>query len=204
MEIPEIMIKNENEKNREIFKKYQSSAEKYVSQGFDEDSVSDILKIDGCPKEIANKLAGFIFNNIPKDYGTSNPPLSFEDVRDHIKESIMTASIDKIDDYFNRFANKSHNEIKNRILIARDNGGNAFLSEVLSELEPLVEDLIVTNNALSNDQKVANSIDEKEMLEQDLFGVWPPHLIKERKRMENGDSKLMEKSNVPPNDISFI
>ena len=78
-------------------------------------------------------------------------------------------------EYFEKYADNKFKDTVNRILIARDNCNDRsiIVSEVIQELEPLVDDLIITNEALVEDEKVANKVDDKERLEQKLFGVWP-------------------------------
>lgn len=203
MELPDSMEKQAELQSVELAKKFTPSAEKYASQGFDENSVCDLLQVDGCPAKLAKKIAFASTCDLPYMYAEDVPPASVEDVRDSIKEAILKASKEDLDEYFNKYAGNRYNGIVNRILIARDNEG-IYVSEVIQELEPLVDDLIVTNTALASDMKVANSVDDKERLEQKLFGIWPAHLIRERSNIDVGDKKVISKSKVIPGKISLI
>jgi len=187
MELPEIVKK----------------AEKYASQGFDEYSICDLLQVDGCSSELSMKIAMDVINDLPEKFATDTFPRSFEDVKDSVRNAVLTASEEDLDEYFDNYTGEIHKGIKNRILLARDSGG-IFVSEVVQELEPLIDDLIVTNIALSSDKKVINAVDDKERLELRLFGIWPAYLIRERENIDVGDKKIISKSKVIPGKNSLI
>ena len=204
MELPESIMKQRELDQVEASKKFLEPAEKYASQGFDEDSVSDLLCLDGCPRGLSEKISHTVANGLPDTYAKDSPPTSFEDVREAVKKAIMTASVDDLNEYFNKYASNIFSGVVNRILLARDCGGNAIVQEVIQELEPLVDDIIVTNAALESNVKVANKVDDKERLEQKLFGIWPAHLVRERNNIDAGDIKLISRSKVVPGNISLI
>jgi hypothetical protein len=172
----------------------------------DQKSISELLFIKGCSDEIAEKIAKKKTDSLPENYHTGNPPSSFFDVESKVKETIRSASIKDIETYFEKYAGKEFEGIKNRILIARDNLSESFVSEIVREIEPFVDGLIVENTALSNEEKQDNQIDDKERLEQDLFGIWPVSMIVNKRTINNADKRLIAKciKMNPDKNISFV
>ena len=203
MDLTDSLLKQQKADESNRIAPFLSSAAKYASQGFDFNSVSEILQVEGCDVETSKKIALSVINELPFKYAEEMPPDSFVDVIDIIKDTIKSASREDLEGYFNKYADNEFKSIINRILIARDNNSDTLVSEVVQELEPLVDDLIVTNKALSLDEKFASTIDEKEKIEQKLFGVWPVHLVRERLAMDKGDLKVLKRAKVDPG-ISFI
>lgn len=204
MDIVDSLLKQQNKEKNGEMERFQDIADKYASQGFEAGSIQDLLELEGCSVDVAKKMSKQSSSSLPKRYIEENPPESFYDVRDEIKKTVKSASIEDLKEYFEKYANQEFRNIVNRILIARDGNSDALVSEVAQELEPLVDDLIITNKALSSDRKIASGVDEKEKLEQRLFGVWPAFLIKERALIDAGDKRIFSKSKIDPVKISFI
>ena len=204
MDIVDSLRKQQKASETERIQGFVHSAAKYAEQGYDLESITELLQVEGCDIPTSKKIAFSISFALPHRYATEMPPDSFIDVIDLVKESVQLASREDFEEYFSKYADNKFKGIINRILIARDNNSDTLVSEVVQELEPLVDDLIVTNKALSLDEKFAGKIDEKEKIEQKLFGVWPVRMIRERLAMDDGDKKVLKKAKVDPGKVSLI
>ena len=204
MDIVDSLLKLQKKDRDGEMEKFQDVADKYASQGFNMGSIQDLLEIEGCSAKIAKEMATESSSSLPRRYAEENPPESFYDVMGSVKKTIKSASIEDLQEYFEKYADSKFKNMVNRILIARDGNSDTLVSEITQELEPLVDDLIVTNKALSLNKKIASSVDEKEKLEQRLFGVWPAFLIKERALIDVGDKRVFSKSKIDPVKVSFI
>jgi len=195
----------EKKEAKEISDKFIEKAKEFSEQGFEEFSVCELLELEGCPREASKKIAKQACNNLPENFHLENPPKSFEDVSKKVEKTIHTAEKEKLNTYLNKYAGKDYSQTINRILIARDNKESGLIiAELVKEVEPLVTGLILTNLALASEGKEI-AIDEKERLEQDLFGVWPVSLIIARRKIDKADKTLAKRSKVnPDNGISFI
>ncbi len=205
MDLYDSLLKQKENELLDEIEKFSVLVDKYASHGFDEDGIVEMLQIDGCSVETSKKLASGAISSLPYKYTHETPPESFMDVVKTVKNTILSSSIDDLEKYFKKYAD--YNEFKgiiNRILLARDSNSDLLVSEVIQELEPLVDDLIITNKALSLDNKIASTVNEKEKTEQKLFGVWPVNLVKERNNIDIGDKKVISRSKISPGNISFI
>lgn len=182
-----------DDENCNYIEKHQFSASKYAEMGLEENEIKEILKVEGCDSELSSKLAATAFSKMPENYIFIDPPKSINDVVGTIKNTIKNASKDILDEYFEKYASKRYSGAGNRILIARDNLSESFINEVVAELTPLVDDLIVSNSAYSLTEEASTS-GRKEELEQELFGVWPVDTIRGHAKKEKGDIKLAKRS----------
>jgi len=193
MDLYESFKKMKDDENCNYIEKHQFSASKYAEMGLEENEIKEILKVEGCDSELSSKLAATAFNKMPENYIFIDPPKSINDVIGTIKNTIKNASKDVLDEYFEKYASKRYSGVVNRILIARDNFSETFIDEVVSEITPLVDNLIISNSAFSLTKEESSS-GRKEELEQELFGVWPVCTIRSHAQKEKGDIKLAKKS----------
>ena len=185
--------------------RYQDASLKFAEQGFAESEVVELLVVEGCSKDNAKILATAAENDLPIDYHKSTPPASFRDVEKHVEKTILEASVKDIDEYLKKNHGKKYAEIINRILMARDQKSEYLVNQVVEEIKPIVEEMIMTNRALATQEKSAGLVDNREKIEQELFGVWPVYLIQKRAEIDKADEKLLKKSKIQPGDnISFI
>ena len=190
---------------REGIEQYGALAEQYAKQGFDVESMAELLQLDGCDTDKSKLIARTAANKLPPGYFLDTVPISFEEVREIVSESIKSASLDRWKLYFGKYAGNKYANTLNRIIVARDKSLKLCVSEIEEEISPLVQDLLLTNKALSSEDKIAGSINDKEALEQELFGVWPVHLIQKRAEIDKADEKLFKHTEIRPGDnISFI
>ena len=179
--------------------KYEDKAREYALQGFDFESVEELLYIDGCSEDVARELSVAACSNIPHKYAEYQRPQCYDDVKGHIDRIIVEASGDYIKDslqlYFDKYVSRKYASLASKILLAHDNPSTLFVSEIHNSLKPLVEDLIISNNIMYQDNiKTASSeVDEKERLEYDLFGVWPVYMIKTQKQRIQAEKDIVEK-----------
>jgi hypothetical protein len=205
MDIYECFEKINNAEKVAGLEKFMKDAEMYSEQGFDEGSISDLLQLSGCKRDLAKKIAYASIYTLPEQYNLSNPPDGFYDVKDKVVNTLENASIETLEKYFNNYVSKKYSGIINRIKLARDNGSKTMFSELADEIKPIISNSIIENRALASDVKIASAINEKEKLEQDLFGIWPVHLIQKRANVDKADDKILKRSDIKPGDnISFI
>lgn len=175
--------------------RYAQLARDYAEQGFEPDSVAELLGIDGCPKDVAKDLAENKVAEIPEDYHVGTPPVSYEDIRATIDETIKRGSLDKLKEYFEQHSDQKLSGIINRILLARDSRTNIMFEEIHKELEPVLDDIVITNKAMSGVFTTAsNNNSAKEAMEQELFGIWSPSLIQKHAKKEEAERFLMERT----------
>ena len=205
MDIYDSMKKIKESNNSDSLEKYSKLSIKFAEQGFDEKGISDLLRYEGCSKEESKKLAKSALDEVPYKFYILDPPDCFDDISDQVENGIKKASIEDIEKYFDKHQNKKFENVKNNILIAKSNGSERYFKEAAHSLKPLVEDLIIAGKALSSQERQEDFLDEKEKLEQNIFGVWPVFLIQKRAQIDKADKKLIDKSAVKPGDnISFI
>ena len=177
-----------------IFETLEDKARFYAGLGLSLDTIADTLRLHSSDICLCNQTAKTVFEEIPDDLRTENPPRSFLDISNKIKRTIESAPIEKIEEYFNKYGNP---DFTKKILDAREKKSD--VSDILEDLEPLIIDLLVTNNALSN-EAIKNTpwvrADEKERLEQELFGVWSVYSIIQKKKIDKGDKLLLKKSKL--------
>ena len=190
MEIYEA-LKNLYQKDKDnLSAEYKIAAKEYSENGYDEATIRELLQADGCPFDIANQLSAQEIGSLPEDYNHVNPPKSYNDVFSSVDSTIKTGSIEKISRYFEIIGKP---DITNRIMLARDNGVQLFFEEIHKEIEPIVEDSIITNGVLAGEREFSAEIDEKEELEKDLFGVWPIYLMQKHERKDKATEAFLEK-----------
>lgn len=205
MDLYESMKKIQEKGNQNNIEKYAEMSIKIAEQGFDKKSITDILRSEGCEKEQAKKLALSALDEVPYQFYLLDPPNCFDDLSDQIQERIKKASIEKIEEYFDKYQNKNLDNIKNDIIIAKNNESDNYYKEAMISLRPFIEDLIIAGKSLAGLESKNDYLDHKEKLEQDLFGVWPVFLIQKRAIIDNADKKIINRSDVKPGDnISFI
>jgi endo-1,4-beta-mannosidase len=182
----------DNTNQSQYIDKHRTAAREYACQGLDADLVQELLQVDGCDIETSKKLAGISVESMPDNYIFGDPPTSWydDDIQYKVMDTIKNSSREKLEKYFQNFADKKYSETINRILLARDNHSEFMFSEVRKELEPLVENLILTARALS-DSPDEIKIGEREQLEQELFGVWPAELLKKHARNEKAMNRIL-------------
>jgi hypothetical protein len=186
--------------------KYAKMGQNYAEQGFDKVSIAELLQIDKCDVDLSNKIAECVVDKMPVRYAIDNPPVSFMDVKDQVEETVKTANMDKVESYFKKYATKKYDDgIVQRIQKARVNNFKTAVAGVVSEIEPMVNDLIVASHIMANDKTASAPENEKENLELDLFGVWPTRLIQKRAGFDKADEKILKKVKIlPGTNISFI
>ena len=189
------------EKRANQINSFMRFAKDYAEQGLEEEMIKELLVLDGCDSCIAKELADSAINNIPEDYVFGEPPVSFNDVRERVLSSLKQAPIDKYSSYFE--GKKKYADIKHRILLARDNKSEQLFGEILREISPLVDDLIVQNKALAS-SAYSEKTSEVESLEQDLFGVWPVELIKKYAQKEKASLKFVNRKNFKDHKSPFM
>jgi len=194
----------ENENLNEI-EKYEKLSSRFAEQGFTQRDVTDLLMAEGCSKDNAKKIAQASMEKLPAEYYINYPPNSFEDIASELTENIKKASLEDVEKYFDIYQNKNFENIKNNIIIAKNDQTKSSYKQAMDALKPLIEDLILAGKALSNDDNRIDYMDEKEKMEQDLFGLWPVYLIQKRAAIDKADVKLSKRTDIKPGDnISFI
>jgi len=181
-------INSKNDLNS--YNNYREAATKYISQGFDEEMISELLQIDGCPKDISKRLANDVLDDLPPYY-EEGPPTSYEDLKGITEKTILSASLDSLENYFKMYSPKNLETLK-RIAAVRVCPTNIMLEQIHNELEPLVENIMLSNTAsvaCGNFQKVSS----KEKTEQLFFGVWPIEYITHFNRRKATEKKLLKK-----------
>lgn len=181
----------EKEKNEAL--RFAETAKEYALQGFDEHQVSELLEIDGCSKEVAKNVAISACYDIPNKYASNEKPANYNDVRSVVEHTILNGDIQQISSYVDKFAKRAHSDICSRILMARDNPSRIFIEEVHSEIRPLIEGIIIENNVMAeNNKRVASSLNDKERLELDLFGIWPIYYIQKQARKQEAERDILD------------
>jgi len=206
MDIYESLEKIKSADIKDEFEKFSGYAKILAANGMDKKYILELLFLKGCSNDVAEKIAKNQTDSLPENFNTETPPVSFTDVESKVRETIQSASIKDIETYFEKYAGKEFEGIKNRILIARDNSSESLVSEIVREIEPFVDGLIVENTALSNEEKQADQVDDKEILEQNLFGIWPVSMITKKRSIDNADKKLIARciKMNPDSHISFV
>jgi len=207
MDIYESLEKIKKDKNKSEFDKFKNLSVEAAEQGFDENSITEILTVHGCSNETAKSLASFSQEDIPQDYSVDVPPESFHDLVDKVEETILAGNIDEIKNYLDKYAGNEFSETLSRILLARDSGTQILVSEVVQELEPLIDGIVVMNKIAAKDTKIAD-MNEKEKMEMHLWGVWPVNLIQKRENIDSIDQRIQKKTEAenphPGTNISFF
>jgi hypothetical protein len=205
MDLYESLSKKLDEINKDKNEKYIVEAKKIADMGMDKNSIYELLQIKGCSKEDAKKIASSAYESNPDNYATAQAPSNFLDVKDKIKNTILNGSLDTLNDYQTKYMSKNHQNFIDKVKLARDTKSNTITDEILNEIKPFVENLILTNKGLINN-KIANKTNEKEEMEKDLFGVWPVNSIKKRIETDKNNERMinMAKKNKPGDNISFI
>lgn len=203
MDLYESLKKQENLVISEQTEKFYKSALLYAEQGFDEESLSELVQVEGCPIPLSKKVASAVINKLPIQYNSDNPPKSFFDVKDIVHNSIKSASIDKLKNYFNKFSDDMFGDIVLKIEQARVMDSKSVYDAIVAEIEPYINGIIVTNEALSNDEKFAANTEEKEIYEQELFGLWPVKSVRKRAQIDKADKLFLKRAKVPGDTILF-
>jgi len=207
MDIYESLKRKVSQEKQATVEEYSSLAAKYAEQGFDRVTVSELIQVDGCDANLSKKIASAVIDNLPMDYCIESPPTSFSDVKGKVEDLINSPNrIVELESYLAQFASKEYHEIPEQARNAQASMSKNTGRIVAAALEPLVNDLILSNNALSRDEAfVSSGPDQKESLEQDLFGVWPVSLLRHKAGIDKADDKLLKRVDVRVgDDISFI
>lgn len=177
------------EANRNEALKFAASANEYVSQGFEQKQIEELLRIDGCSAEVAEELAFASSNSVPSKYDSGEIPQTYNDVKKTIEASLLSGDMEKIRVYFDNHARK-YSGVVTRMIVARANPTRIFMDEIHKELRPLIEGSILRNIVQAKSQtNVSSNIDERDSLEMSLFGVWPAfHIQKNASRLKAEDS----------------
>ena len=127
----------------------------------------------------------------------------FLNLKDAYRISKKTGPIEEIDKFYEKFA-----EV--RIYTAGKDGSH-ILTDNFKLFYPGIEIKEIIDRTGAGDCYAAgflatlmNSVDDKERLEQKLFGIWPANLVRERNNIDIGDQKVITKSKVVPGRISLI
>jgi len=207
MDIYQSLEKIKKDENKSEFDKFKNLSIEAAEQGFDENSIQEILIVHGCSNKTAQSLASFSQEDIPEDYSVDVPPESFQDIIDKVEETILAGNIDEIENYFQKYAGAEYSETLNRILLARDRGTQILVSEVVQELEPLIDGIVMMNKIAAKESKVAG-MDERERMEMHLWGIWPVNLIQKRENIDSIDRRIQKKTEAdnphPGTNISFF
>ena len=161
---------------------------------YDRFAIEDVLLSHGYSEEEASDMAIKAVSYLPKGY-PQTPPICFQDVKDHILNSLKTYNIESIMFYFKQYANTKYKEITNRIIKIRELGEEGCCDSILEDIKPLVEGLLMDNYALlfrPKDKENVNEIEKRENLELELFGVWTIELIRRRKRIIKIDNRVIK------------
>lgn len=205
MDLYDSLEKQQKEAFAEKIDIFTKKATLYVEQGFEEESVAELIQIDGCPPDLSKKIANATMEKYPVMYTVENPPKSFFDIKEKVESTIKTASIDKIATYFKKYSEKDFGDIVQRIEEARQMNSKQIYDDVINEIEPYLSGVIATNNALAKDASFPADLEEREAHEQDLFGVWPVRCVRKKAEIDIADAKLLKRSKIKVGDnIRFI
>jgi len=174
--------------------KHIEAAQEYASQGFEENQISELLKIDGCSSDVANELAFSANNNLPNKYDEGNVPQSYADVKKVVETSILSGNLEDLRKYFENHARK-YAKVVARIIVARDNPTRIFIDEIHNELRPLVEGSIFKNIIeAQSSEKSTPVLSEKDSMEREFFGVWPTFYIRKKAQRILAEKEIIEAS----------
>lgn len=176
---------------RTEFDKFKTSAKDYAEQGFENSTVAELLQIDGCSKKVAQKLSEIQVT--PDDYIYGDPPKGFEDVRKKVEQSVRVANMSDIEKFLTHYINPPKTETIDRIKLARATNLPSHYGEVVSELSPIIDAEIV-NSRSDSIVESENKSGEREILAQELWGVWPPDLIRKHAKKENASKAILKKA----------
>lgn len=182
----------EDEKQAE-FNKFKAAALQYTEDGLSEDMVAELLQIDGCSVENSHKLASASTDSLPDDYLHGQPPKTFDDVANKVDHSVRSASLKDLEVYFEKYAPKKYSGVIEDIKTARATGLPSHYKEVVAQIRPLVDSLIIKHRTNVQMGRVASS-GVKEAYEQGLWGVWAPELIAKFAQKENSEAQVLKKA----------
>jgi len=125
------------------------------------------------------------FNSMPYNYYKEVPPESFSDIKKYTKEFLLNKPIELIKEYFDEYWDNQ--DIINKIIDVRETKCQEHIKEIINEIEPVLDGIIIDNMALSYIDKWDFEYSRKEELETVLFGIWTPRHICKHKQMLSGD-----------------
>ena len=184
---------------------FEIQTRKMIEYGIPPETVEEILYNEACPREEVAKYINESLDRLPPDYIRGKyPPTCFGDIKKKVEKTILTASIEKINNYFEEYTKQSFKDIKTRILLVRED--KLDINIVLEELEEYLNGIIIDNEVISNllDSEVEDFFDEKEEIELNLFGIWPVYFLIRRRRIEWGDDRIFKVTKIKEKDFYFI
>jgi hypothetical protein len=191
MDLYDSLEKLTKEDNQNSYKKYKTAAKNYIYQGFDQEMISELLQIDGCPRDISHKLASDISNEMPLLY-EEGPPISYEDVKTQVEKTILNTPLEDLEEYFRSHAAKYLETLK-RIAAVRVCPTQIMINELHKELEPLVENIILSNR-VSIESGNLQKTSSKEYIEQKLFGTWSIEDLYNYNKKINSEKEIVKKT----------
>lgn len=190
MDLYDSLEKAKKQGGLDSYNGYREAAKQYSSQGFDQEMISELLQIDGCPRETSHKLASDVLDDLPPYYD-EGPPSSYEDVKGYIEKTILETPLEDLEKYFRSYASQNI-EILKRIAAIRVCPTQIMLSELHKELEPIVENIIIANK-VSIESGNLQKISSKEQAEKDLFGVWSIEYLEDFRKRKASEDNLLKK-----------
>lgn len=181
-------------------KKYSGFAREYMESGFNQPCVAELLQVKGCKVEHSHEIAEAVFRGMPDNYLYSGPPVSYLDIKKSIDKMIKTASKSELKKYFDQFYPEKR--VINRILKARDSNSESLVEQVHREIEPFIENVILTNMALAKKITATSYLDAKEQMEEKLFGIWPVYLIQKKETINKVEQQLINRTK--PENVSIF
>lgn len=191
MDIYDALEKNTREENQEVYNQYKTAAKKYSLQGFDSGMISELLQADGCPVKISHQISSDVLDNLPSDYD-NGPPESYEDVKEIVEKTILNTDLDSLENYFRSYASQYLETLK-RIAAVRVCPTQIMLNQLHEELEPLIENIMLSNRTALNSGNIQKT-SSKEKMEKDLFGLWSIEHIDEFDKKSSSEEKLLKKA----------
>lgn len=191
MDLYDSLEKNAKEESQDSYNKYKTAAKKYSSQGFDQEMISELLQIDGCPRDTSHRLASDVLDDLPIFY-EEGPPISYEDVKEEVEKTILNTPLDELENYFRSHASQYLESLK-RIAAVRVCPTQIMLDEIHKELEPLVENIILANKVSTESGNIQKT-SSKERIEQKLFGIWPIEYLDEFNKRAASEKELLKKA----------
>jgi len=191
MDLYDSLERQSKEESQEFYEEYKTAAKKYSTQGFNENMVSELLQIDGCPIDISHKLAADTLEELP-DYYDEGPPISYQDVKNRVEKTILNVPLDELEDYFRTHAFQYLNSLK-RIAAVRVCPTQIMLDELHKELEPFIENIILANRVSIESGNIQRT-SSKEEKEKNLFGIWPIEYLDQFNKRTASEKEILKKA----------
>lgn len=188
------LIKLKNLQDAKTSEAFEKLAKEYANQGFDKPIVAELLEADGCPRDISKQLAESALEKLPNSYNYSDPPETYQDIKETVEKTLASVPEEKLRKYFETITNNKSPDLVNHILMARNNNSSQWGIEVNEKLREITEDIMLTNKTAALSTPLQLDMSEKETLEQELFGIWPAYLIQKKAHNTKAIERLIGKS----------